>query len=312
MAVGIGKVFEGERLDFLEKRENSLVFNLMVTMINYWLNDLAPLDSFLLSSLVDILEILSKSAVFCSHFKSSFTLNNLMALTKLEFISAQTRSRIIKLISYLGKGEYRNSYQPRPLSQAQTHYQARRREEEGSRRKEEEGRRPEEEGRFQSSSSFQEIKNREKMIKPSSPLYPSPSSYPSAPSSYPPPPSSYPLPPSSYPPPPSSYPPPPSSYPSPSSSLPRNVTSNLMGDFIDLLEPSNSREMLVFAMQNLAPAIEAVTPGILDSDKRYLKCLNLIEIILPPELQQAQIDLLESVADNLRVNRAEDGLKAKV
>ena len=153
--------------------------------------------------------------------------------------------------------------------------------------------------RYQSSSSFQEINNRENMIKPSSPLYPPPSS-------------SYLPPPSSYPPPPSSYPPPPSSYPPPSSSLPRNVSSNLMGDFIDLLEPSNSREMLVFAMQNLAPAIEAITPGILNSDKSYLKFLNLIEIILPPELQQAQIELLDSVAENLRENRAEDGLKAKV
>lgn len=276
-----------------------------------------------------------------------------MALTKLEFISAQTRSRLIRLISYLGKGEFRNIYQPRPLSQAQAQYQARRREEEGSRREEKQGikreeegsrrklegrtgregegegknenggrrreengsrreeeggrrgeqglrmkederiwreglgrRRIEEEGRLQPSSSFQEINNRENMIKPSSPLYSPPHH--------------------------SSYPPPSSTYLPPSSSLPRNVTSNLMGDFIDLLEPSNSREMLVFAMQNLAPAVEAITPGILDSDKRYLKFLNLIEIILPPELQQAQIELLDSVAENLRENRAEDGLKAKV
>lgn len=61
VAVVLNKVFSTERLDIFENRENSLIFNLTITLINYWIADLVSSDNFLLSATVDLLEILSKS-----------------------------------------------------------------------------------------------------------------------------------------------------------------------------------------------------------------------------------------------------------
>jgi hypothetical protein len=36
-----------------------------------------------------------------------------MSVSKLDFVSAQTRSRLIKIISYLSKNNFLNTYQPK-------------------------------------------------------------------------------------------------------------------------------------------------------------------------------------------------------
>lgn len=68
VAVVLNKVFATERLDLFEERSNSLVFNLVITLINYWIADLLNSDNFLLSATVDLLEILSKSGNFLNNF----------------------------------------------------------------------------------------------------------------------------------------------------------------------------------------------------------------------------------------------------
>lgn len=42
-----------------------------------------------------------------------------MLASKLDTVSAQTRSRLIKLISHLTKGDFKNSYNPKPVSRGQ-------------------------------------------------------------------------------------------------------------------------------------------------------------------------------------------------
>lgn len=64
IAVILNKVFSTERLNVFEDRGNSLIFNLTITLINYWIADLVSSDNFLLSATVDLLEILSKSGLF--------------------------------------------------------------------------------------------------------------------------------------------------------------------------------------------------------------------------------------------------------
>ena len=61
IAVILNKVFGCERLNVFEDRENSLIFNLTITLINYWIGDLVNNDNFLLSATVDLVEILNKS-----------------------------------------------------------------------------------------------------------------------------------------------------------------------------------------------------------------------------------------------------------
>jgi len=64
IAVILNKVFGCERLNVFEDRENSLIFNLTITLINYWIGDLVNNDNFLLSATVDLVEILNKSGIF--------------------------------------------------------------------------------------------------------------------------------------------------------------------------------------------------------------------------------------------------------
>jgi hypothetical protein len=82
--------------------------------MTFWVNDLIFQDSFLLNLTIDILEILVKSAKFANLFKSASSINSLMVVSKLDFVSAQTRSRIIKLISYLSRPSFADCYEPRP------------------------------------------------------------------------------------------------------------------------------------------------------------------------------------------------------
>lgn len=61
IAVVLNKVFATERLNIFEDKANTLIFNLTITLINYWIADLVSNDNFLLSATVDLLEILNKS-----------------------------------------------------------------------------------------------------------------------------------------------------------------------------------------------------------------------------------------------------------
>ena len=56
-----------------------------------------------------------------ARLKGPMLINNLMNASKLDMASAQTRSRIIRIISYLTKGEFRDVYNPRPISQGTVH-----------------------------------------------------------------------------------------------------------------------------------------------------------------------------------------------
>jgi len=66
-----------------------------------------------MSIIVEILEILLKSQQFAVSFKNPIVINTLMSCSKLEITSSQTRSRIIKLISYLTRGDFHDIYRPK-------------------------------------------------------------------------------------------------------------------------------------------------------------------------------------------------------
>jgi len=60
-AVCILKAFSTERLFIFEEKEGSVILNLVITLLNYWIAELISTDNFLLSSVTELLEILIKS-----------------------------------------------------------------------------------------------------------------------------------------------------------------------------------------------------------------------------------------------------------
>ena len=61
LSVVLNKLFANEDLQLLEFKENALLFNLMITMLNYWVTDLVPNDNFLLNAITELLEVMTKS-----------------------------------------------------------------------------------------------------------------------------------------------------------------------------------------------------------------------------------------------------------
>ncbi|CAK74396.1 unnamed protein product (macronuclear) [Paramecium tetraurelia] len=112
-ALTLKRIFENERLQFLDDQSYALISQLLVKLLQFWTNDLIFQDQFLLNLTVDLLEILTKSAAFSTSYKTPQIVNSLMSVSKLDFVSAQTRSRIIKLISFLSRPQFTNCYQPR-------------------------------------------------------------------------------------------------------------------------------------------------------------------------------------------------------
>ena len=239
-----------------------------------------------------------------------------MNISKLDFISAQTRSRIIKIITYLSKGEFKNFYDPRPISrslqgtsskiikreptpnnhspffdnqntsQSVSVYQPsqkntiRNREFKVQDKELEENyqnynkiRENNENIRYYNKSKDDDNSKGYKMKDNDDYLSKKKAS---------------------------------------SNTNNNNLNHNLINDFVNLLMPENSKEMLVFAVQNLDTIIENIIDSIIDNKEAYLKCLNLIEINLPPEYLATQIKILDTINKYLTEARALDGLQNKI
>ena len=61
VGVILNKIFANERLDLLENKEGTLLLNMIVTLLNYWIAELITNDNYLLGSTIELLEKLIKS-----------------------------------------------------------------------------------------------------------------------------------------------------------------------------------------------------------------------------------------------------------
>ncbi len=84
---------------------------------------------------------------------------------------------------------------------------------------------------------------------------------------------------------------------------------NLFGDYISLLNPENTADIHSFAIQNLDSIIDSAINAILQSKSSYLGLLNVIELDLPPQLQDKQKHIMQAISYNLNMERAIDGLQ---
>ncbi|MCB1148147.1 MAG: hypothetical protein KDK38_15210, partial [Leptospiraceae bacterium] len=200
-----------------------------------------------------------------------------MNVSKLDFISAQTRSRIIKLITYLSKGEFKNFYEPRPVTRSLGHHSNTsninnniiiNKNNHNTNTK------------YEKYEDF-EYNNHNNQNPPNFTYNKNPAAPPRNNNNFP-------------------------------SKTNTNNNAAVLNDFVSLLSPENSKEMLVFSLQNLAPLIEDLITSILDSKEAYLQLLNLIEINVPADLLPSQIHILNTLNENLQETRALDGLQNKL
>lgn len=83
-------------------------------------------------------------------------------------------------------------------------------------------------------------------------------------------------------------------------------------EYLSLLDNSNTRELLSFAVQNLATIIDDCIFSILQSKPSYLKLLNLVEFNLSVEDRENQKRILHCLAKHLTEERAREGIEAQV
>ena len=61
VAHAINKILLTERMHIFENPKNAILFNQIITLVNFWVGDVIFTDSVLLSAIIDIIEILIKS-----------------------------------------------------------------------------------------------------------------------------------------------------------------------------------------------------------------------------------------------------------
>lgn len=89
-------------------------------------------------------------------------------------------------------------------------------------------------------------------------------------------------------------------------------SDHLYVEYLSLLEPSNTQELITYGVQNLAPLIDDAIYSILTSKNLYFKLINLIELNLPVEQKKNQLKILNSLSRNLTEDRAVDGIDGQV
>jgi len=295
-------LFATERLQVFEGRERSKNLNLVVTCLNFWIGELIQSDNFLLGHVVNMLEILVKSATFCENFKGAFVISNLMNASNADFVSSQSKSRLIKIITYLSKGSFRNHYNPDrtpayvpPVQERNSYHPAQNQKQMNHDSSRSRIRTPirddlaaqeQHQGPIKVYDAAYSDNYQPKMRKESKPSTSNLFKQSALDSLDP-------------------------LIKINTSELPR-PENKLYKDYIALLTLGNTREMHIFAVQNLDLLIDKVIHNIMDYKEDYLQLLNLIEIELPQKWNEVQNKILESINDNMSERRAADGLTKSV
>ena len=79
-------------------------------------------------------------------------------------------------------------------------------------------------------------------------------------------------------------------------------------EYVSLIEPSNTKELLSFAVQNLSKIIDECIFSILHNKPMYIKLLNLLDIHYSDEDRDHSKKVLLSLAKHLTEERAMDGI----
>lgn len=101
IAVILLKVAHQDTFMLLESRSMSALLNLFVLAVQYWVLELVASDPELQRLVLDLLESLTRCPAFASTFRSSAVMSKLMGLSTL--VQGQAKMRIVKLVGVLSK-----------------------------------------------------------------------------------------------------------------------------------------------------------------------------------------------------------------
>lgn len=87
----------------VEDRSNADVMSLLVMALQYWVFDVMDGDATIQNGLIDLLEVLIRSAVFCKSFRTPLVMNRLMQLSRV--LTSQGRAKLVKVINGLSRGD---------------------------------------------------------------------------------------------------------------------------------------------------------------------------------------------------------------
>ena len=80
----------------------------------------------------------------------------------------------------------------------------------------------------------------------------------------------------------------------------------MVTDFILMLAPQNTNEMICFALHSLENFVSEAVDVAMQNADLFLKCFNLIEITTPANFHNIQYNILSSLAARMNQQRAED------
>ena len=79
-------------------------------------------------------------------------------------------------------------------------------------------------------------------------------------------------------------------------------------EYVTLIDQSNTKELLTFALQNLSKVIDDCVYSIMQNKPMYLKLLNLVDMHFGVEDREHQKKILLTLAKHLTEDRAVDGI----
>ena len=97
------KIMDEDTVLLFEEEKHKNQLDLLILLIQYWLNDIANMDSFILSSTVNLISTLISTPKVWGILKSSPIVARLLSLQKVAAADQNTKSLIIKIVSHLSK-----------------------------------------------------------------------------------------------------------------------------------------------------------------------------------------------------------------
>ncbi|CAG9330504.1 unnamed protein product [Blepharisma stoltei] len=252
----------------LDDRSYSNLLSMLITVLQYWVMELMDRDSIVQQAVIDILEICMRSRLFTSSFKTQTIMAKLMNATR--GLNTTGKAKLTRIIAALSKGEA---------------YEA------PARR---------EEPRWEQQNISEPVPaqaKRESLLKGQSrerhqDPAPNPNRYEAKIQSQNP-----------------SQPP---RFDSRDQNrgyqtrLPETEMGRMIADYIEMLSPSNTLEMICFGLHNLETVMDEALDISLENSDLFLKLFGLIEIPVPANYENLQYQLLKGLSTRITRARAED------
>mmetsp|Transcript_20330 Transcript_20330/g.37956 ORF Transcript_20330/g.37956 Transcript_20330/m.37956 type:complete len:663 (+) Transcript_20330:3853-5841(+) len=88
--------------------------------------------------------------------------------------------------------------------------------------------------------------------------------------------------------------------------------TRIISDYIDMLTPGNSTEMVVFALQSIDQGLNESIDIVMHEPILFVKILNLIELVTPANVHEIHKRVLSTLASKMNSARAKDAIQKSV